>query len=770
MENSQFSASYFDVVFYPGNNTVYFDINAMSAIDNKTVAVNVNLIAYGLNVLQVNQSLCAINYELDSNSKNNPLCPLTSGHLNLNSHYPVESSVTDSIPGIAYTIPDLDARVRVIVFDTEDFTQLACVEATLSNGKTVQTKYAAWPIAAISGLGVITSGIVSIIGHSSTAAHIASNSMSLFIYFQSLAITSMMGVARVPPIAAAWAQNFMWSMGLVKVGFVQDIANWYVQSTGGSPTDIIKSSYLSVSVQKKFVKRAISNLFEQAITGTQHRVVKRADIQLDSDNFGTSDSLDPDLYSTNEKASDLAGKILVLRGIQRVAYLLGIEITSLFMTGICFLFFFAFVMIVCLTLFKALIEILITSKMMNEGKFNEYRQQWNGVIKGSIYRLLVISLPQVSLLCIWELTTRDSAGTVVVAVFLLILVCLLLLQAAVRVYLMGRRSVSNFKNPAYLLFGEARFLNRFGFLYVQFRADCYWFILVSLAYIFLKSLFVAVLQTHGKPQSLIVWIIELIYMVVLCWIRPFMDKRTNAFNIVISVINFINALFFVFFSMVFGQPSVVSSVMAVVFFILNAVLALFLLLFTIITCVLALVYKNPDTRYQPMKDDRVSFLPKSTNNKNGGAGGAGYDDEMELMALGEIAMKGHEHGKSNVKEGNNIYDDDEDGSYDEDSVYQKTKNLSGPIVSTTSGSASNYEQYSKRDSLDYMEPTQPGSTIVGNPYNALPTNSSSSTSGGFSFGKTGAYQGSTSSPQNPYFQPQQQQQHQRNTGSRVNFR
>ena len=47
----------------------------------------------------------------------------------------------------------------------------------------------------------------------------------------------------------------------------------------------------------------------------------------------------------------------------------------------------------------------------------------------------------------------------------------------------------------------------------------------------------------GKPQAVIVWVIELIYLVILIWIRPFMDKRTNAFNITIGVINFINALF-----------------------------------------------------------------------------------------------------------------------------------------------------------------------------------------------------------------------------------
>ena len=63
------------------------------------------------------------------------------------------------------------------------------------------------------------------------------------VYFQSLAVTAMMAVARTPPLAAAWAQNFMWSLGVVRVGFVQDIANWYLQATGGTPTDILKSRY-----------------------------------------------------------------------------------------------------------------------------------------------------------------------------------------------------------------------------------------------------------------------------------------------------------------------------------------------------------------------------------------------------------------------------------------------------------------------------------------------------------------------------------------------
>lgn len=777
MDNSQFTASYFDIVFYPGNRTVYFDINAISSIDTK-VGAYINVIAYGLNVVQRNISLCDIDYT-STGSDTNPLCPLTSGRLNLDSHYEIGSSVTNEIPGVAYTVPDVDARVRVLIYDLESYEELACVEAILSNGKTVQTKYAGWPIAAISGLGVITSGVISVIGHSSTAAHIASNSMSLFVYFQSLAIMAMMAVARVPPIAAAWAQNFMWSVGIIKIGFVQDISNWYIQATGGTPTDILGASYLSISVQR-FAKRAMEwyegmnsyDLSGLSSSSSGSSLAKRASILLDSDTFGTADNLDPDLYSTDEKASDLSGKILVLRGIQRVAYLASIEITDVFLTGICFLFFFAFVMVVCLMLFKAIIEILTRSKVMHAEKFNEYRHHWGHIIKGSLYRLLIIAFPQVSVLCIWELTTRDSAGSVVVAVFLLIITLVLLIQAATRVFLMGRNSVRNFKNPAYLLFGDVKFLNKFGFLYVQYRADCFWFIWVSLFYIFIKSLLVAVLQHHGKPQSVIIWVIELIHMVVLCWIRPFMDKRTNAFNITISVINFINALFFMFFSSVFGQPNVVSSVMAVVYFVLNAVFALFLLIFTIVTCLLAIFRKNPDARYQPMRDDRVSFLPKSGGKKGVGAGG---DDDMELMALGATAMKGHEHGKRDPL----AYDDE---SYDEDSVYQNTRNLDGQggEVTTSTGSGSNEYSGSKRDSISFMEPTQPGSTIVGNPYNALPTNyanrnGSSSNGSGFSYGQTGAYQGSSSSPQNPYFQntaySNNQYYQQRNpSGSRTAFR
>ncbi|RKP28913.1 TRP-domain-containing protein, partial [Metschnikowia bicuspidata] len=80
--------------------------------------------------------------------------------------------------------------------------------------------------------------------------------------------------------------------------------------------------------------------------------------------------------------------------------------------------------------------------------------------------------------------------------------------------------------------------------------------------------------------------------------------------------------------------------------------ALFLLIFTVVTCVLALVYKNPDARYQPMKDDRVSFLPRLGYQQKDPS-----DGEIELMALGASAMKGHEKVKDGFVDSDSFGDD-----------------------------------------------------------------------------------------------------------------
>lgn len=684
MENSQFTSSFFDVEFYPGNSSIVFNINAVTTISEKIV-IKVKLIAYGLNVLSETFDLCSLGEKT--------VCPLSAGRIDISSSYKVDSSITSKIPNIAYTIPDLDAQVRVVAYsqnDTDFSTPLACVQAVLNNGRTVQTKYASWPIAAVSGLGLLTSGFVSVVGHSSTSAHIASNSISLFVYFQNLAITAMMGVARVPPIAAAWAQNFEWSMGIINVGFMQRIFNWYIQATGGTSVVVIANKdILSISVQKKRIKRTL-------VDGVKH-LAKRISVSSNSEYNFESVFSDSDLYTTNERnTTDYSSKILVLNGIERVAYLAGIELSNFFLTGIVFFLFFVFIVIVSLLLFKALVEVLTRARIMAESsKFFEYRKNWANVMKGTLFRLAIIAFPQVSILSIWEFTQRDSPAVVVVAVAILIVIFGLLLYGVVKVILRGRESIRLYKTPAYLLYGDLEFLNRYGFLYVQFKADMYWWLMPLLCYSFFRSLFVAVLQNNGKPQAFIIFFIELAYFISICWIRPYMDKRTNAFNIVIHLVNFLNSLFFLFFSNVFNQPPIVSSILAIVLFIVNAVFALFLLIFTVVTCVLALVHRNPDARYQPMKDDRGSFIPKIQNiNDNPKL-------DKELLDLGKTAMA--------------VNTVEPEKQYADDTLMQHPNNskriLFDDELDGSSSLDSNKGSHNK-DTMD-SQPLQPSSAVLG---------------------------------------------------------
>jgi uncharacterized membrane protein len=109
-------------------------------------------------------------------------------------------------------------------------------------------------------------------------------------------------------------------------------------------------------------------------------------------------------------------------------------------------------------------------------------------------------------------------------------------------------------------------------------------------------------------QVIAVFVVEVFFLGFMCWIRPYMNKQTNGFAISIAVINAFNMLLMIFFSEVFGLPPLANGILGVVWFIVNAVFALVLLVLVIISCAYALFSKNPEARYQPMRDDRSSFI------------------------------------------------------------------------------------------------------------------------------------------------------------------
>ncbi|EEQ83639.1 uncharacterized protein BDCG_00444 [Blastomyces dermatitidis ER-3] len=578
-EDSKFTTSLFNILLTPDNNTLHVQVIGVSSITGYVTA-DARVLAYGHQILNEKLNPCNIK-GVDLKT----LCPMRAGPIDYDFNIPdLPKDTLSSIPTVAYGVPDLDLKIRVYINETATGKSIACLEARLSNGNTVYQKPVGWIVAIVAGLGLVASAITSGLGHSNTAAHVAANALSLFGFFQAQAMVGMSSVT-LPPIVQSWTQNFQWSMGIIQVGFLQRICTWYQRSTGGEPSIILsKLGSTSVHVQKRSIEWG-----NEFLANVPH-LLKR----------------------TNNEKSKQKVEDTIVRGIERVGFRANIERTNIFMTGLIFFVFFVVVVLGLVALFKGYCEIASKKGWIKGDKFQDFRNGWKVIMRGILFRLVLIGFPQMCILCLWELTKRDSPAEVVLAVFMLISMCASLGFAAFTVIRLAKKSVELHKNPAYILYSDPSALNKWGFLYVQYRATAYYCVIPVLVYILVKGMFVGLAQPAPLVQAIALLIIEAAVLIAASVMRPWMDKKTNIFNISIAAVNFFNVILLLFFTQVFNQPGLVTGVMGVIFFVVNAVLALILLILVLISSVYAIVSKNPDTRYQPMRDDRGSFIKSQT--------------------------------------------------------------------------------------------------------------------------------------------------------------
>lgn len=356
-KNTGFSATKFNVTFNPDSNPpkVDYDIEAVSTIQGKVTA-QIQVIAYGFTIYNLTINPC-------TQAGLEQLCPLKPGPLNPNSNSNLDRKTVDNIPGIAYAVPDLDGKVRVYVRN-EAGAQIACVEADLSNGQTVEQNGVKWATAIIAGLGLLASAVTSGLGHSNTAAHVAANAVSLFGLFQAQAMIGMSAV-EMPPIVQSWTQNFQWSMGIIKIGFVQTICTWYQRATGGTPSTIIANlGNVSVEVQRRSLEvvRRIASRSYDSLMGSTGLAKREAQSSVTSSE--------------------------VVKGITRVGFRAGIEPTNVFLTGLAFFVAFICLVAIGVAAFKGICEIATRQGWMKGEKFQDFRNGWKIVLKGILFRIV----------------------------------------------------------------------------------------------------------------------------------------------------------------------------------------------------------------------------------------------------------------------------------------------------------------------------------------------------------------------------------------------
>ncbi|KAI1756907.1 hypothetical protein F4782DRAFT_480308 [Xylaria castorea] len=606
--NSGFTASLFNLRYTPSKNSIDVNISAVSTIEAH-VKFDVSISAYGYEFYSLIIDPCEV--------KLAGFCPMVSGNLDDPFSQMVPADTASLLPGIAYTFPDIDAKVKIYINATDGpmaGQSLACLEANVSNGQTVDLIGVKYASAIVAGLALVSSALLSGLGHSNAASHVAATALALTSYFQSQAIVGLVGIP-LPPVVQAWTQDFQWSLGIVNVNFLQTIFTWYQRSTGGTAARIIDTlNTVSVQVQKRseFLIAPSLGLFNRAEAMMPRSLSNHVSSLAKRGNVKTS-------YGT-----------YVVYGIQRVAFRAGIETTNLFLTGIVSFYIVMVIAAILVALFKVTCELAAKARWIKSDTFPDFRNGWLTVLKGILYRITLIGYAPLTILCLWEFTQRDSAAEVVLAVFFLLYVNIGLLWASYKLIRIAHRSVTLHRNPAYILFSDPQTLNKWGFLYIQFRASAYYFIVPVLAHTILKALFIAFAQNAGTVQAIALLLIEAGALIAAAVLRPWMDKKINSFNIAICAVNFINAIFLLIFTRVFGQPDIVTGVIGVVLWILNAATTLILLLVLIISTAIVFFTDNPDGRYKFMADDRTSFMKSQSQLAT-----TGELDALAMTARGE---------------------------------------------------------------------------------------------------------------------------------------
>ncbi|VEU21902.1 DEKNAAC102832 [Brettanomyces naardenensis] len=647
---------YFNVVFDPDKKSITYDISITTEVSGYVYA-RVNVYAFGFSIITENIDFCSIGWK--------QFCPIYPGSMEIESIQYIDKKYVDMLPGVAFTFPDLDATVRLLLMN-ENNTAVGCLECSFSNGKTVSHVGAKWATAVVAGIGLLISSVLSLFGNSSSASRMSAMSLAMFTYFQSVIIISMLHVQEVPPIAGAWSENLAWSMGLIRTTFMQEIFRWYVQATGGTPSQYLTSSSIPVLAQ-----RSIEYGVHAARTGILGFLFPylfgSSSSPSITDPYGDYDetidllpraTMEPSSKQISGSFFDMdnvhgGGYLEVLRGIDRVGYKANIEPTAIVCTGFTF-FVLCMYFLICAFLLFRLITIKGKKKWFNRTLDSDY--SWSATLKGTLMRYIYIGFPQLVILSLWEFTHIDSPAVAVLAVLLLVLALASMGWSCYKVLKFGRQSVEEHNNAAAILYGESNVLRRYGFLYTMLDASKYWFCAVILGYILVKSIFVALAQDSGKTQAMACFLIDLGYTIYMGRMTPYLDKPTNIMSLVINIVVTLNSFFFTFFSGIYGSPPAVASVLGLVFFIMNAAFSLLLLIYILFFACVVIFSKNPDARFSPAKDDRASFRKKHQSLYSA------PDGAQELLDLGQVA-RGHDaNWASEMYKLKNIVDSSNSGS------------------------------------------------------------------------------------------------------------
>ncbi|KAF9051023.1 TRP-domain-containing protein [Hymenopellis radicata] len=489
----------FDIIYYNNNQSIFFNVSASSVEENVNVTASLLLNVYGIKPVNITIDLCDI--------LGGALCPLPMYNFVGSDTLSLPSSVdiANNLPGIAFVIPDLEGYAQLSLNEVGTGALKACVQATLSNGWSMNQPSVSWTTA---GITIATTAVAAWQSLSPTAL-LPFRLVDLLHLYQTIAASAFLNL-NYPVVYRAYALNFAWALGLVHSTSMQSSIDSMRHRTGGNMANSTSSSAV------EFVNRKYSP-YNAVVTRGLPSAPGIADYKI---------------FSTVATVTGTSSNVLDA-GVPTYVNSVNIASANAFMTVfLCLLIFYA----VAIGVFALIYAVLFVLQRLNPSqsdRYVEHRVRYPAFVRAWTLRLVLMTIFPIIVFAFFQWTLKDSWVPVLLSVISVLAICGGLGYAVFVTMREARRSTP------YSLYSRPELLSSYGPLYAQYLNPRYFYFLIPLAAIVLRSVFISFGHADGLPQIILLMILELAVLTSILVLRPHKTRGADVFSSFLAIIRLV---------------------------------------------------------------------------------------------------------------------------------------------------------------------------------------------------------------------------------------
>lgn len=582
-DNPTIEVTAMNLQYNKDTNEVVFDVAGTSS-EEQYVNASIVVTAYGKQVYQKSFQPC------DPKTYVAQLCPVPAGHFSAVGSQDIPSSYASMIPSIAFTVPDLDGQAKIELTNAQG-QELACIESSVGNGKSMNVaavQYVTAGIAAAAlGLsmisGVASGGVAGVAQPSPTFGEVIG-------FFQGVATNGMLSVS-YPAVYQSFTQNFAFSTGLVPWGSMQNAIDNFRQSTGGNLTDDSYAYLQNVTlVTTSNGNSTGGSIFKRAFT---EALIWTRDVSTSVN--GTSENLGGTNNSTSNSTSSTNNKAVhYVSGVEAYVEQLMVPQANTFMTVLLIFSIVVAFITVMILLVKVILEAVAMVTTLPKSLESWRKRYWWRLAK-TLTNLVLLLYGTWTLYCVYQFKNGDSWAAKTLAAVSWALFTGTIAFFTIKIWLKARQS-TKMAGDSSQLFEEKEVWIKYSLFYDSLRKGSWWLFVPSILYMVARNVVIAAADGHGMAQAIGQIIVEILFLGLLIFTRPYARKSGNVINIIIQVVRVLSVVCVLVFVEELGISQTTKTVTGVVLIVVQSVLTGVLAILIAVNAIVNCVKENPHRR------------------------------------------------------------------------------------------------------------------------------------------------------------------------------